>query len=44
MIYTSGIMSSPTTRESLEDMQERKLKTIAHKIDLKQGIQMTLYS
>ncbi|KAJ3359261.1 hypothetical protein HDU91_004972 [Kappamyces sp. JEL0680] len=40
MIYTSGIMSSSTKRESLEELQQRKLETVCHKINLKKGEKM----
>lgn len=34
MIYTSGIMTSATEAQPLEQMQETKLATIAHKLNL----------
>ncbi|KAL2911113.1 hypothetical protein HK105_209432 [Polyrhizophydium stewartii] len=40
MIYTSGVISSAVKRETLEDMQQRKLKTVVHKVDLKPGEKM----
>ncbi|KAL2911418.1 hypothetical protein HK105_209115 [Polyrhizophydium stewartii] len=40
MIYTSGVMSSAVKRETLEDMQQRKLETVVHKINLKPGEKM----
>ena len=40
MIYTSGIMSSATKRETLEELQQRKLETVCHKINLKKGEKM----
>lgn len=40
MIYTSGIMSSATKRETLEELQQRKLETVCHKINLKPGEKM----
>lgn len=40
MIYTSGIMSSSSKRESLEVMQQRKLETVCKKILLKPGDRM----
>jgi cyclopropane fatty-acyl-phospholipid synthase-like methyltransferase len=40
MIYTSGIMGSSTKRETLEQMQLRKLDTVLKKINLKAGDRM----
>jgi sphingolipid C9-methyltransferase len=40
MIYTSGLLSSATKRESLEVMQQRKLDTVTRKIGLKAGEKM----
>lgn len=40
MIYTSGIMSSSSKRETLEELQQRKLETVCHKINLKPGEKM----
>jgi sphingolipid C9-methyltransferase len=40
MIYTSGIMSSTTERETLEVMQQRKLETVCKKINLQPGDRM----
>ncbi|KAI9013926.1 S-adenosyl-L-methionine-dependent methyltransferase [Phycomyces nitens] len=37
MVYTSGIISDPTKRESLEQMQENKMHLICNKIQLKEG-------
>ncbi|KAI8991261.1 Mycolic acid cyclopropane synthetase-domain-containing protein [Mycotypha africana] len=37
MVYTSGIMKDPTKKESLEEMQENKMKLICEKIHLKEG-------
>ncbi|KAI7861852.1 S-adenosyl-L-methionine-dependent methyltransferase [Spinellus fusiger] len=35
MVYTSGIISDPTKRETLEEMQENKMRLICEKIQLK---------
>jgi cyclopropane fatty-acyl-phospholipid synthase-like methyltransferase len=40
MIYTSGIMTSATERETLEQLQQKKLETVAKKIGLKSGDRM----
>ncbi|KAI8907930.1 S-adenosyl-L-methionine-dependent methyltransferase [Gorgonomyces haynaldii] len=40
MIYTSGMMSKRNERETLEEMQERKLETVCKKIQLKPGDRM----
>ncbi|ODV77950.1 cyclopropane-fatty-acyl-phospholipid synthase [Suhomyces tanzawaensis NRRL Y-17324] len=37
MIYTSGVISDVTKEESLEEMQDNKLKIVADKIDLQKG-------
>lgn len=37
MIYTSGLISDINKDESLEKLQDNKLKTVCEKIDLKQG-------
>jgi cyclopropane fatty-acyl-phospholipid synthase-like methyltransferase len=37
MIYTSGLMGSSNKRETLEELQERKLETVCKKIDLQKG-------
>lgn len=37
MVYTSGIISDPNKRETLEELQENKMKLICEKIHLKQG-------
>ena len=40
MIYTSGVMTSANERETLEQMQQKKLETVTHKIGLKSGEKM----
>ncbi|KAH6566995.1 hypothetical protein BASA50_005449 [Batrachochytrium salamandrivorans] len=40
MIYTSGILSSVSKRETLEEMQQRKLETVCKKINLQSGEKM----
>eukprot|EP00842_Homolaphlyctis_polyrhiza_P003731 jgi/Hompol1/4359/HPOL_001757-RA len=40
MIYTSGIMSSDNKRETLEELQQRKLETVCRKINLKPSDRM----
>ncbi|EGF82483.1 hypothetical protein BATDEDRAFT_18849 [Batrachochytrium dendrobatidis JAM81] len=40
MIYTSGIMGSADSRETLEELQQRKLETVCHKINLQPGEKM----
>ena len=40
MVYTSGIVTSSTERETLEQMQQKKLETVSHKIGLKGGDRM----
>ncbi|CAH7675699.1 cyclopropane-fatty-acyl-phospholipid synthase [Phakopsora pachyrhizi] len=35
MVYTSGIVSDPEREESLEDLQDNKLKLVCQKLDLK---------
>ena len=40
MIYTSGILSSMTKRETLEEMQQRKLETVCRKVNLQKGDRM----
>jgi cyclopropane fatty-acyl-phospholipid synthase-like methyltransferase len=37
MIYTSGVISDITREETLEEMQDNKLKVVADKIDLHKG-------
>ncbi|KAI5951011.1 hypothetical protein KGF54_004085 [Candida jiufengensis] len=37
MIYTSGVISDPSREETLEELQDNKLKVMAEKIDLKPG-------
>lgn len=37
MIYTSGVISDITKEETLEELQDNKLKIVADKIDLKEG-------
>ncbi|KAK3840494.1 MAG: Mycolic acid cyclopropane synthetase-domain-containing protein [Linnemannia elongata] len=37
MIYTSGIMADVTKKETLEEMQDNKLKLVCEKIQLKKG-------
>lgn len=37
MIYTSGLIHDINTEESLEQLQDNKLKTVCEKIDLKAG-------
>ncbi|CAO3675351.1 unnamed protein product [Umbelopsis ramanniana] len=37
MVYTSGIISDATKRETLEELQDNKLNLICEKIHLKQG-------
>ncbi|KAI8578478.1 hypothetical protein K450DRAFT_247034 [Umbelopsis ramanniana AG] len=37
MVYTSGIISDPTKRETLEELQDNKLNLICEKIHLKPG-------
>lgn len=37
MIYTSGMFSDPTKRETLEEMQDNKLATVCTKLGLKPG-------
>ncbi|TPX64226.1 hypothetical protein SpCBS45565_g06034 [Spizellomyces sp. 'palustris'] len=40
MIYTSGIMTSATKRETLEELQQNKLNLVCDKIQLKPGDRM----
>lgn len=40
MIYTTGLMSSATKRETLEELQQRKLEVVCKKIGLKSGDRM----
>ena len=40
MIYTSGVLSSSTEHETLEVIQQRKLETVCHKINLQKGDRM----
>ncbi|CCX06308.1 S-adenosyl-L-methionine-dependent methyltransferase [Pyronema domesticum] len=40
MIYTSGIISDITREETLEELQDNKLKIVCQKIDLKPGERM----
>jgi cyclopropane fatty-acyl-phospholipid synthase-like methyltransferase len=40
MIYTSGIISDITKEETLEELQDNKLKVVCSKIDLKPGEKM----
>jgi cyclopropane fatty-acyl-phospholipid synthase-like methyltransferase len=40
MIYTSGIISDITKEETLEELQDNKLKVVCSKIDLKPGERM----
>ncbi|KAI8900416.1 S-adenosyl-L-methionine-dependent methyltransferase [Globomyces pollinis-pini] len=40
MIYTSGIIGQTNKRESLEEMQERKLETVCRKINVQPGDKM----
>jgi hypothetical protein len=35
MIYTSGVVLSPDTFESLETLQDNKLAIVCNKLDLK---------
>lgn len=37
MIYTSGVISDITKEETLEELQDNKLKVVCDKIDLKKG-------
>lgn len=37
MVYTSGIISDPTKRETLEEMQENKMKLVCEKLHMKDG-------
>ncbi|RCH77646.1 hypothetical protein CU098_001894, partial [Rhizopus stolonifer] len=37
MVYTSGIISDPTKRETLEEMQENKMDLICDKLHMKEG-------
>ncbi|KAG0750448.1 hypothetical protein G6F23_000176 [Rhizopus arrhizus] len=37
MVYTSGIISDPTRRETLEEMQDNKMKLICEKLHMKEG-------
>lgn len=37
MVYTSGVISDITKEESLEQLQDNKLKVVCDKIDLKEG-------
>ncbi|KAG6866149.1 hypothetical protein C0991_008102 [Blastosporella zonata] len=37
MIYTSGIVTDPTVEQSLEQLQDNKLKVVCEKLDLKEG-------
>ncbi|KAG2190062.1 hypothetical protein INT46_005197 [Mucor plumbeus] len=37
MVYTSGIISDPTKHETLEEMQENKMKLVCEKLHLKEG-------
>ncbi|KAI8343388.1 Mycolic acid cyclopropane synthetase-domain-containing protein [Chlamydoabsidia padenii] len=37
MVYTSGIISDPKKRETLEEMQDNKMELICNKIHLKKG-------
>jgi sphingolipid C9-methyltransferase len=37
MVYTSGIISDPTREESLEELQDNKLRIVCEKINLKEG-------
>lgn len=37
MIYTSGVISDITREETLEELQDNKLKIVADKLDLKKG-------
>jgi cyclopropane fatty-acyl-phospholipid synthase-like methyltransferase len=40
MIYTSGIITNPDERQTLEDMQLNKMNLICEKIQLKEGEKM----
>ena len=40
MVYTSGIITDPSNRETLEQLQTNKLDLILNKINLKQGEQL----
>lgn len=40
MIYTSGIISDPSKEETLEQLQDNKLKIVCEKINLKKGERM----
>ncbi|ORY97447.1 S-adenosyl-L-methionine-dependent methyltransferase [Syncephalastrum racemosum] len=37
MVYTSGIISDPSKRETLEELQENKMRLICEKVHLKEG-------
>lgn len=37
MVYTSGIISDPTKRETLEQMQDNKMKLVCEKLHMKEG-------
>ncbi|CAO3680787.1 hypothetical protein G6F70_008193 [Rhizopus microsporus] len=37
MVYTSGIISDPTKRETLEELQENKMELICEKLHMKEG-------
>ncbi|PVZ98423.1 hypothetical protein BB558_005569 [Smittium angustum] len=37
MIYTSGIVSDPTRKETLEELQQNKLKDVCERLQLKAG-------
>ncbi|KAG0170221.1 hypothetical protein DFQ28_005062 [Apophysomyces sp. BC1034] len=37
MVYTSGIINDPSKRETLEELQENKMKLICEKVHLKEG-------